>query len=144
MRNNTPISYAFFLLSRRDYAKSELWEKLNKRYNQEESEKCLKILKDKGFIDDKRFTRGFIRMKSGKGKDYLRQKLHLLKINPELIEEELALISDEDEFLKAKELALKYLNKKTGQDNLYQKVGGFLVRRGFDYNTTKRVLSEIL
>jgi len=143
-KSNTPLSYALFLLGRRDYATTEIAEKLKKKYNQEETDNCLKILIEKKLLDDDRFVRSYIRNHASKGKLYLKQKLNQYKIKTEIIEKNLDQITSEDEIEKAEELAEKYYKRKSGQQNLYQKMGGLLSRRGFSYEIVKIVLENIL
>ena len=145
-KNKTPLSYALFLLNRRDYGKNELAVKIAQKYGPEEVTAVIERLEQKNFLDDERFARNFIRLKSGsKSKQFIKNKLFQIKISSDLVERILEEeYSSQKEHENIKELAQRYVRKKEGEENLYQKTGSFLLRRGFSYDLVKKVLSEIL
>ena len=63
------LSYAYKLLSMRDYFKNELYLKIEKKCGSLEAEKAVAEMEQAGFIDDERTAYNYIRakLKSGYG-----------------------------------------------------------------------------
>lgn len=146
MKNShTALSYALWLLGRKDYSAAEISEKIQKRYNKEEADECLIFLVEKKFVDDERFARNYVRIFSGsRGRHYIENKLKEKKVAANIIAQELDQISEVEQFESAKEYGLKYSAKHKDDKNIYQKTGGFLARRGYNFEIIKKVLAEIL
>jgi regulatory protein len=144
--NKSPLGYAFYLLAKRDYGIEELRGKVYNKYERAETDEVIDKLIAKKFLDDEWFAKNYIKLKKNfKGKHYLQAKLKFLKISGELIDQALEQeYSVDEEYSSVKELALKYLRKKEGEENLYQKMGSFLLRKGFSYETVKKVINEVI
>ena len=73
------LSYAYKLLSMRDYFKNELYEKIEKKCGSLEAEKAVAEMEQAGCIDDERTAYNYIRakLKSGYGPYYISNKLYL-------------------------------------------------------------------
>lgn len=102
------------------------------------------------FINDREFARAWVRSRlvgRPKSKRVLIRELKLKGITKDIIEE---VFQDQelgvDDLEIARQLALKKMKKYQGLDRnqLYQKLGGFLGRRGFDFSTIKKVIDEML
>lgn len=137
------------MLELRDRTEGEIREKMGrKEYEPEEIEKAVDFLKDKDFINDERFVKGYVENKQSfgtTGKYKIRQKLMLLHLDSGLIEENLAEINPETEYDQAIKLAKNYLaHREVPKEKLYEKVGRHLVSKGYEYDTVKKVLDGLL
>ncbi len=143
--SHSPLNYALFLLSRRDYGTVEINNKLLDKFGQEEADKVVDILLSKQFLDDKRFANNYVKLKAQfKGKHYIKQKLSFLKIPIDIIENALDQNYPPDkEMESAIIIGKKYLSKKDGVENIRAKTGSFLLRRGYSYEIVKKVLDNI-
>lgn len=145
-----PLEYALYLLELRDRTEGEIRQKMGmKKYEVAEIDEAIKFLKEKDFIDDERFVKNFIRSKqefSSAGKYKIRQKLIQLRVAPELIEESLNQIDSDSEKERATELAKNWLTKQNSipPEKRYEKLGRYLVSRGFEWEIIKEVLDEVL
>ena len=145
-----PLEYALYLLELRDRTEGEIRQKMSmKKYEPVEIEETVKFLKAKDFINDERFVKNYIANKQAfgtTGKYKIRQKLMLLRLDPKLIEENIAETNPEDEKIRATELATSWLAKKISipPEKRYEKLGHFLVSRGFEIDIIKNVLQELL
>lgn len=109
----------------------------------------IKTLKKQKYLDDREFARWWIEQRTRfrpRGKRVLRAELFKKGISQEIIEEALDL---DFSTLSSKELALKAIEKKLpaykklGWQESRRKVGAFLARRGFDWETIKTILEEM-
>lgn len=107
--------------------------------------KTIEFLKSFKLIDDKAYVKSFINDKSNISKwsrNKIRYALRSKKIDDQLIETYLSYISDDEEFQKAYDFAVKKSRGKTDYDNK-QKVYRYLSSKGFEYDTISRVIGEI-
>lgn len=107
--------------------------------------KTIEFLKSYKLIDDKAYVKSFINDKSNISKwsrNKIRYALRSKKIDDQLIETYLSYISDEEEFQKAYDFAIKKSRGKTDYDNK-QKVYRYLSSKGFEYDIISRVIGEI-
>jgi regulatory protein len=146
----SPLQYALNLLKLRDRTVGEIRDKMKQKgFEQAEIEVTINFLTEKGFLDDERFVTNFIRNKQqfgSAGKYKIKFKLEQLKVNRELINQKLAEVNPESEIERAKELAQNWLNKKQTvlPEKKYEKLGRFLVSKGFEIDIVKNVLHEAL
>jgi len=100
---------AIQLLSRREYSRKELQQKLNAYAESEVIQELLGSLEDDGYLSDQRFCESFIRMRCGQGHGLIRINFDLKQkgISSELIEDCLEEL-DVDWF----ELALEQYQRK--------------------------------
>lgn len=144
----SPLQYALDLITMRDRTKNEISKKMaEKGYLSEEITKTIDWLKDKQFIDDEKFTEHYIKNqlsigRSGRYKIYF--KLIRLGIAPELAKKYLDQDDPDSEYERVKELAESWLLKKSTVEKKYEKLGRFLIGRGFNIDTVKKVLDEVL
>ena len=107
--------------------------------------KTIEFLKSYKLIDDKAYIKSFINDKSNISKwsrNKIRYALRSKKIDDQLIETYLSYISDEEEFQKAYDFAIKKSRGKTDYDTK-QKVYRYISSKGFEYDIISRVIGEI-
>jgi len=114
-------------------------------------EHIVELLKKQKFLDDEVFARGWVSSRARfrpKGKSALKFELQQKGISKELIEKILAEVNEElpDELTQAKNLIERRIEKVKDlpRQEIYAKVGGFLARRGFSWEITKRSIDEVL
>jgi len=145
-----PLEYALYLLELRDRTEGEIRDKMRmKKYEQSEIEATIKFLTEKDFINDERFVRNLIRNNEEfgtKGKYKIRQKLIQLRVAPELIEASLSGINSDSELIRATELAKNWLTKQKTilPEKRYEKLGRYLVSRGFEWEIVKEAMEKTL
>lgn len=108
-------------------------------------------LKEQRFLDDKEFTKWWIEQRTlikPTGLRVIKMELKQKGIDRELVDEILQNSEDlvHDELEMARKLVEKKIDKLRNLDRqkIYQKLGGFLSRRGFDYDTIKKAIDEML
>jgi len=143
---------ALEFLSYRTRSEKEVRDKLKlKQAEPEVIEKVISKLKEKRFINDEEFARQWIENRERFRPRSLRLiKLELRQkgIEDEIIER----IISNDEFLISNDLeqAKKLVEKRIGKvrdlprQEIYQKLGRFLASKGFNWDTIKKAIDEIL
>ncbi|MGY5393778.1 regulatory protein RecX [Acinetobacter sp. NigerLNRRAM0016] len=136
-------SYAFAVLTRKEYSKAELIEKLaTYAANQEEVINLVEELSNNNYQSDQRVAEIVLSSQKRKGKGPQRIKLALKnkKINSELIQEELKEI---DWAEQAYQLKIKKFGITVERDpKLKAKQIRFLQYRGFDMDTIMKAISR--
>ncbi len=144
----SPLQYALDLVALRDRTEFEIKNKMTeKQYLGEEIIKTIEWLKDKKFINDERFVDNYVKDQCSLGRNgfyKIKFKLYSLGISKELIEKYCNEIDLDNEQNRAKELADKWLIKNESKDNKYDKLGRFLVGRGFEINIVREVLKQVI
>ena len=144
------LSYRY--LSIRNRSEKEIRDYLGKKNALPEViEKIICSLKEKKFLNDEEFARSFVlnraRLKP-KGKTLLAIELRQKGIAQDLIEKVLDEVKGEipDELSQAKSLIVKKMQKMVGlpKQEIYQKVGGFLARRGYSWDVIKKAIDFYL
>lgn len=142
----TPLDYALNLLKIRDRSEGEVRQKMKlKGFFVEEVDGVIKKLKETRLLDDARFVESYVRSQQNMGRGIARIKFRLkcLKIDDELIKSHMSEISSEDEGQRADELACHWLQKKkVAPEKRYEKLGRFLVTRGFEIGTVRKILDK--
>jgi regulatory protein len=143
-------SYAFLLLKFRLRTEQELAGRMKrKKFPPEAIRQTIDFLKEKKFIDDTIFTRGWLdsRLKRSMGLRRITNELKLKGVKPALIEESIAQVKDsynEDEVVKDlirhKAPALKGLEPQKAKQRMY----GFLIRRGFSPDVIVDNLNQMI
>jgi len=142
--------YALKLLGRKSYSEAQIREKLSAKTTDKNCvDEAVKNLRSWRLIDDLEFAKGFIRnslLVRPKGVRRLKFELTAKGVNKDIVEEAILVEYPADQtdalvFLAQKKLA--------GLGNLprekkYQRVMGFLLRRGFGYDEVKRIMAKIL
>lgn len=139
-------------LSYRPRSEKELRDKLkSKKASSEIVEKVIAKLKEQKFINDEEFARWWIESRTR----FKPRSLRLIKL--ELRQKGISqdttekVINDlrftiNDDLEQAKELIKKRIERfrNLSKQEIYQKLGGFLARRGFDWETIKQVIDELI
>ena len=122
------------LLSKRDYSTHELTTKLQKRgFLLGDIDAALKSLQDVGYLDDKQFTKHYVktRYERGFGPKRIEFELKLRGIDASIIAEQLE-IPDNDWLISMQTLLAKKMRGHSLQDLKQKaKVVHFFVNRGF-------------
>jgi regulatory protein len=109
----------------------------------------IKKLKEHKFLNDKEFVKWWIEQRTKikpRSSRFIKFELKQKGINYELIDEGLSQ-SDETDFEKAKKLAEKRMprySKIEEKRKIYEKLFRFLSSKGFDYDTIKQVIDQVL
>ena len=134
---------ALDLLSRRSHFERELDRKLRTRgYGSEEVESTMERLRERGFVDDERSAREFVRSKrarGGVGVRKLRADLERRGVVRDVVDDVLAPISDQDEIEDARNVALRWL-RFSGREPAA--LGRHLDRKGFSQRAILTILEE--
>jgi regulatory protein len=153
------LDKALRFLSYRARSEKEILDFLHKKQTPEEiTEKIVTFLKERKFVNDKQFAASWIESRlRAKPKSIRVLKLELKNKG---ISEEVATqaisnfqfpISNEgsnqgvSDLETAKRLVEKRIARYKGlsKQEVYQKLGGFLARRGFDWDTIKRSIDDV-
>lgn len=139
--------YALKLLHYRDRSEKELRERLKlKGFSDNTTHHIIEELKDSGLIDDSSLARSLEeaarnqKMLGNRGVEYFLKKRG---IHQNVISE--LFIHDSEEIQRAMQLiSLKMrMFKHLPPDKRTNKIRGFLMRRGYSFETIKRVLSQL-
>ncbi|MBI2431113.1 MAG: RecX family transcriptional regulator [Candidatus Levybacteria bacterium] len=133
---------ALRFLSYRPRSEKEVRENLKKKKTESVIiEKIILKLKEQNFINDEEFVKWWIEQRTTVRPKGLR--VIKLELKQKGIDTDLRLkIND---FEQAKKLIEKKATRYKGltKQELYRKLGGFLSRRGFDYDTIKKSIDEV-
>lgn len=147
--NNKAINLGVKYLSYRQRSIKEVKDHL-KRKGYEESivQITIDYLVEKKYLNDLEFAESFIRDKSYLNKygiNKIRYELMNKGISKEIIARTLK-FDDDEEYNNAMELAHKKMKsyKKLDRDSIYRKLGGFLQRKGYRYDTVSKVIRDVL
>lgn len=150
---------ALRFLSYRPRSEKEIREKLQKKKALPEIiESVVKKLREQKFLNDEEFTRWWIESRLRfklRSINIIKRELLQKGVNRELIDTQISNFSPRSEagkFQISNELenAQKLIEKKIKQyehfskREIYQKLGSFLARRGFDFETIKKAIDEVL
>jgi len=135
-------------LSYRPRSEKELRDKLkSKKASSEIVEKVIVKLKEQKFINDEEFAKWWIEQRSAfrtKSIKFIKIELQQKGVDKNIIDR----IIHNSEFIIQNDLerAKKLIDKRKervknlSKQELYQKLGGFLARRGFDWDTIKQAI----
>lgn len=114
-------------------------------------ESLIKLLYEQKFLNDEAFARSWVRSRARfrpRGKRVLAMELQQKGIEKDLIEKVLAEEDEElpNELTQAKSLIVKRIArvKDLPRQEIYQKVGAFLARRGYGWDIIKKAIDESL
>ena len=143
-------NYGLTVLSRSLKSEKQLKEKmLEKGYDTDLVDKVIERLKKRKYINDEYSCDSLInsRINGAKyGKRRIAQELYEKGVDREITEDKLREISDEEEFERAYELGIKKFKSIKEEDTRKKsgKLSNYLIYRGFDYDTVKKVVAKIL
>ncbi|WP_436869826.1 regulatory protein RecX [Acinetobacter courvalinii] len=136
-------SYAFALLTRRDYSQAELITKLNLyAINPEEVEKLVEELAQNNYQSDQRVAELTLasQLRKGKGLQRIKQALKAKQLDAELITEEL---QEVDWLDQAYQLKLKKFGEEVATDpKIKARQIRFLQYRGFDMGVIMKAIAR--
>ncbi len=136
-------SYAFALLTRRDYSQAELIAKLNLyAINPEEVEKLVEELAQNNYQSDQRVAELTLasQLRKGKGLQRIKQALKAKQLDAELITEEL---QEVDWLDQAYQLKLKKFGEEVATDpKIKARQIRFLQYRGFDMGVIMKAIAR--
>jgi len=142
-------AYAFLLLKFRLRSEAELLERLKlKGFSEELSQSTVNFLKDKEFIDDRVFARGWVasRLKRPFGLRRIKQELAAKGLNKEIIEGSLAQAKEGyNESQIVSELARQRFSRQKGIEpqKAKMRVYAYLLRRGFSPDTVSDIIKQL-
>lgn len=138
------VDYAVRLLARRPYSSAEIRQRLNaRRFTDSAIDQALARLADLGYVDDLAFARYWVESRerfSPRGPQALRYELRQKGLPADVIEAALAETQALDSALRAAQPALRRWRGLARAD-VRRKLGAFLSRRGFDYDTVHEAVS---
>lgn len=143
------IDYSLNYISYRQRSKKEVHNALKKKgFEEALTEYVIDYLVQHNYIDDSSFADSFIRDKRNLNKYGSRRieyELSAKGVSKETIHELLNYDTDE-EYNMAMELASKKIKSYSSDDrnSIYRKLGGFLQRKGYNFDVVNKVLQEIL
>ncbi len=144
-------SYVYRILARRMYTIREIRDKLVERgYVGKIIEDVIATLERYGYLNDRTYAQEWIesRMRSKpKGKIALRQELERKGIDRSIIEDALSQVFDQSkETEMAMDLAFRKIRSYQADDPVAakRKLQAFLLRRGFDFETVKDVIEQVI
>ena len=144
-------NYVYRILARRMYTTKEIHDKLVERgYIDEIIQDVIATLERYGYLNDRTYAEEWIQSRmrgKPKGKFALRQELGRKGIEKSIIEDALSCAFDEsDEQNMALDLARRKARSYSGDDPAAakRKLQGFLLRRGFDFETVKDVIEQVI
>lgn len=146
---NKVINHALKFLSYRERSEKEVYDRLKiKGYDDQKIENAIKYCLDKDYINDERFAEVFIRDRINLkklGSHRIKQELMIKGVSREIIDQVLK-PDYEQELDMAMEVALKKVSsyKNDDQNAKYRKLSGYLQRRGYNFDTIRKVLDKVL
>lgn len=137
------LARAYNLISRRMQSEKELRIKLSKHSDYHSITKVLSRLKELDYVDDVKFAKFWVeaRQKS-KGKKAIETELLQKGINKDIIANSLLDLSLDIQIETARTLVAKKRIESIPIDKRFEKIGGFLARKGFDYQIIRQILEE--
>ncbi|WP_168198341.1 regulatory protein RecX [Crassaminicella thermophila] len=144
-------SKALKLLHFSSRTEKEMREKLKKyEYSDEIIDRVILFLKEYNFINDQELAKQMVKSKSKEkkyGQNRIKQDLYRKGMDIELIENIITEELDrETEYENALSLAQKKVKtiKDTDKRKIYEKLGRYLVYRGYDYDIIRKVIDIVL
>jgi regulatory protein len=140
------VDYAARLLARRPYSCAEIRQRLQTRHFADSAiEQALTRLAELGYVDDRGFARYWIESRerfSPRGPQALRYELRQKGIAPDVIDAALVEMNALDSAIRAAQAAARRW-RGLPREVARQKMGAFLSRRGFDYETVHEAVSAV-
>lgn len=145
-------NYGLRLLSFKMRTEQEIRRRMReKEYTDEIIDTTIDYLYYLNYLDDEEYAQKFIKDKSNlknMGSERIKRELYMKGIDKNIIDRELEEIVDkDDEYEKAKEIAIKKLEttyKNDDKNARYRKLGGLLQRRGYSMDIVMPILKELL
>ena len=143
--------YVYTILARRMYSSSEIRKKLKEQgYTDEIIDNVILMMEGYGYLNDKTFAEEWIqsrRQNNPKGKIVLKRELTQKGIEGDIIEEVFNQSFDESQQSEiALDMARRQSRSYRNDDPISarRKLQGYLIRRGFDFETVRNVVDKVL
>jgi regulatory protein len=143
--------YVYNILARRMYSSSEIRKKLKEQgYTDEIIDNVISMMEGYGYLNDKTFAEEWIRSRAHnnpKGKIVLKRELTQKGIEGDIIEEVFSQSFDESQQSEiALDMARRQSRSYRNDDPISarRKLQGYLIRRGFDFETVRNVVDKVL
>lgn len=141
---------ALKFLSYRPRSEKEIRDNLRKKKASDSIiDLIIKKLQEQKFLNDREFAKWWIEQRTlvkPTGKRLIKIELSKKGIDKDLIDEIFDNVENlvQNELELARKLVQRKINKYKGLDRqkIYRRLGGFLSRRGFDYDTIKKAIDE--
>ncbi len=143
-KQSDALKIALKFLSLRDRTEAELREKLQRKgFEEKEIADAIEYLKQKGFIDDEKFIQRAEKIAEDRLLGEMGLRMYFMRKG--IDKEKLENLPNIDEFSIAQRLIQRkqYLLKDASPDKKRAKITGFLLRRGFSWDTINKCLNEI-
>lgn len=146
---NKVINKALNFLSYRQRSEKELYESLRRKgYEDVYIDNAMDYCREQGYLNDKSFAESFIRDKLNLNKfgtERIRYELMTKGVSRDIIDDVLV-IDKEEQFDTALALAEKKVSSYKNDDynKKYRKLGGFLQRKGYNFEIISKVLKKVL
>ncbi|MFH1823619.1 MAG: regulatory protein RecX [Candidatus Firestonebacteria bacterium] len=144
-------NYVYYLLFQSSKTKKEIIDKLKKKsYNEDVIKEVVQEIEDSDLINDEKYALDFTsdRLNFKKaGKILIKRQLWQKGIDKKIIDDVVEKVfSDVDEYKIALELARKRIKiyKKLDEKIVVRRLQGFLLRRGYNFDTTIRVIKSLI
>jgi regulatory protein len=146
------LALVYRYLTVRNRSEKEVYDYLIKKQAEPETiASIMQLLYEQKLLNDENFARSWVRSRARfrpRGKRVLAMELAEKGISKELIAQVLSEEDEElpDELAQAKSLIVKRVAKVRDlpRQEIYAKVGAFLGRRGFGWDTIKKAIDETL
>lgn len=144
-QNSETLKYALMLITKKDRTEAELRNRLHRKgFSDTEIDEVVKYLKQNGFIDDTKFIQKAEKLAEDRFLGTMGLKNYLVRkgIDKELIES----IPQIDELAIAKKLIQRKLHliKNDSFNKKKAKIAGYLLRRGFSWETVNKCINDSL
>ena len=143
--------YVYTILARRMYSTNEIRKKLKEQgYTDEIIDNVISMMEGYGYLNDKTFAEEWIRSRAHnnpKGKIVLKRELTQKGIEGDIIEEAFSQSFDESQQSEiALDMARRQSRSYRNDDPISarRKLQGYLIRRGFDFETVRNVVDKVL
>ena len=141
---NEALQYALRLIAKRDRTEAELIDKLKRKgFSETDIQETVFYLKQEGLLDDTKFIEKAEKIAQDRFLGNMGIKNYLARkgIDKELLEN----VPEVDEFLIAQKLIQRkiHLIKNDSSDKKKAKIAGYLLRRGFSWDTVNKCLKEV-
>ncbi len=137
---------AYQLLSYRDYSKKELIDRLENKVEHEVAETVAGRIEELGYLDDAEYAgklaRSLSREKMLSGRS-IRRELSLRGISPELAEEAMDQLEEDDAERLVRLIRRKFARKLTDEAGM-RRVYAALLRRGYSHSDVRAALKQYL
>lgn len=130
------------LLSVREHTEKELREKLGKRFSPEDIDEAVALLKQKGYLSDRRYADVFLRSRmrrSPEGRPLLLCRLREKGVGEEDAAEALSLFWEEGQYAEPLMKSYRSLVRKKGKE----KARASLLMKGFTESEVRSVASKV-